>query len=444
MLPKADVVTSHTSLVTTSVANSIASCQNQIQVRKVNQDVGLLVDAGPCFLAESVSHQILSRDLEMAIARHFSDKYYRLILLPNCNAEFYIGWITQIELLMAHYKSLQYSVLACAASHLHFIDASDQMQELSLTYYSQSIRGLSEILAAKAHLENDNGFLTSVILLYLHGCMGKGTYTDIPRHVNAAIRVIRMRLMSNGLSITRPFDRLAVESVLYQIFIVTTGTWADLIPLDDYEFDAEFWLEAEGLLAQSTLYPGRSISYNSPVLGIPPAIFKLVLSVKKAHQSPFEQDAATIEQLKNEVEEWEGPILCDMDLDVLSPYEEANHYTSFYRDTAYLYILISSLLVEQLVSGQAHPGPPEVAPKDSWQLRKMMQILESHADDLTWATCYIANWTVYTLGIFVSEPKDVELVHNDLKRRWHVTKFAQLSRFLTDIESIWRQRGLIN
>lgn len=273
--------------------------------------------------------------------------------------------------------------------------------------------------------------------------MGKGTYGDIPRHVNAAIRVIRLRLMSNGLSITRPFDRLAVESVLYQMFIVTTGNWSDVIPLDNYEFDAEFWLEAEGLLAQSTLYPGRSISYNSPVLGIPPAIFKLVLSVKKAHQSPFPQDAATIEQLKNEVEEWEGPILCDMDLDVLSAYEEINHYTSFYRDTAYLYILISSLLVEQLISGQAHPGPPEVAPTDCWQLRKMLQILESHADDQQWATCYIANWTVYTLGFFMSAPEDVEAVRNDLKRRWDITKFAQLARFLADIESTWRERGLI-
>lgn len=158
VVPKAEVVTS-----------SVASCQNQIQLWKASQEDDLLVDTGPCFLTEAASHQILCRDLEMVIARHFSDKYYRLILLPNCHPEFYIGWITQIELLMAHYKSLQYSVLACAASHLHFIDASSQMQELSLTYYSQSIRGLSEILAAKAHLENDNGFLTSVILLYLHG-----------------------------------------------------------------------------------------------------------------------------------------------------------------------------------------------------------------------------------------------------------------------------------
>lgn len=271
--------------------------------------------------------------------------------------------------------------------------------------------------------------------------MGKGTYSDIPRHVNAAIRIIRLRLLSHGFSITRPFDRLAVESVLYQIFIVTTGNWSDVIELEDYEFDAEFWLQAEGLLAQSTLYPGRSISYNSPVLGIPPGIFKLVLSVKKAYQSPFQLDPATIEQLKNEVEEWEGPILCDQDLDMVSVHEEINNYTSFYRDTAYLYILIVSLLVEQLTMDHVGAGPPEVAPADSWQVRKMIQILRSHEFDEEWATCYIANWTVYTMGFFMSAPEDVQTVRQDLHRRWESTKFAQLARFIADIEATWARRG---
>lgn len=43
------------------------------------------------------------------------------------------------------------------------------MQELSLTYYSNSLKGLSELLGGLSQFENDNGVLMSVMLLYLHG-----------------------------------------------------------------------------------------------------------------------------------------------------------------------------------------------------------------------------------------------------------------------------------
>ena len=119
--------------------------------------------------SESAAHHVLSRDLESVITRHFVDKYYTLLLLPNCHPGYYWGWITDIQRLMVECKSLQYSVLACAASHLHYIDDSSQMQELALTYYSRALRGLSELLAKPGQLESHNGLLMSVILLYLHG-----------------------------------------------------------------------------------------------------------------------------------------------------------------------------------------------------------------------------------------------------------------------------------
>lgn len=43
------------------------------------------------------------------------------------------------------------------------------MQELSLTYYSNSLKGLSELLGGVSQLEDNNGVLMSVMLLYLHG-----------------------------------------------------------------------------------------------------------------------------------------------------------------------------------------------------------------------------------------------------------------------------------
>jgi hypothetical protein len=111
----------------------------------------------------------MCENLEGTLSRHFVNEYYCLLLLPNCHREFYDEWIRDIQQLMVEQKCLHYAVLANAASHLHFVDASLSMQELALTYYSNALRGLSKLLSQAAPLENHDGLLMSVILLYLHG-----------------------------------------------------------------------------------------------------------------------------------------------------------------------------------------------------------------------------------------------------------------------------------
>jgi hypothetical protein len=110
-------------------------------------------------------------DLEVVISRHFIEKYYRFLLLPNCHQVFHDGWIHDIQELMVNNESLRYSVLANAASHIHNMDTNPVMQSLSLQYYSKSLRSLTDVLvqANNPFLASCNGFLTSVMLLYLHG-----------------------------------------------------------------------------------------------------------------------------------------------------------------------------------------------------------------------------------------------------------------------------------
>ncbi|ETI25146.1 hypothetical protein G647_04518 [Cladophialophora carrionii CBS 160.54] len=392
--------------------------------------------------SEAAAHQLLCHDIESVLARHFVDRYYTLLLLPSCHPQYYHGWINEIQELMLQHKCLRSSVLACAASHLHFVDASPQMQELSLTYYSEAIRGLSEVLARASRLENHNGLLMSIMLLYLHGCMGRGTYNDIPRHVNAAIRILKLRLMERPLSISRPFDRLAVESVLYQIFLVTMGSWADS-PRRGYQFDAGFWLRAENLLVQSMLFPSTSISTNSPVLGVPMDLFKLVLSIKRLWESPFRHDAETLDELRTELEEWERTIIVGPKS---PPHDQGDSNYEIYRDATALYVLVSSLLVQQLCEdpGREGIGPPEAVPPDCWQIEKATEILRSHEHNLNWARCYIGNWPVYTLGFFMRRPDDIQLVRDDMLRRWHLMRFSQLERFRNDLEATWIQREVLS
>jgi hypothetical protein len=122
-----------------------------------------------CLQSNSIAHQSLGRDLKSVILRHFSQTYYGLLINPNSDLAFYNVLVTNLQKLMAGSKSLEYSMLANAASHMHFVDGSPQMQELALTYYSKSIKGLAETLASARRRQDHDAILMSVELLYLHG-----------------------------------------------------------------------------------------------------------------------------------------------------------------------------------------------------------------------------------------------------------------------------------
>lgn len=138
-----------------------------------------------CLLSESTALQASSRDLQSVLSRHFIDRYLDLILLPNRHPKFYNAWVTEFQAPMKPQSGLQYSMLACATSHLYLIDPSPRMQELALRYYFYAIQGISNDLTIASRLENDNGLLLSIILLYLDGVGlwnngGPGSFAHVP------------------------------------------------------------------------------------------------------------------------------------------------------------------------------------------------------------------------------------------------------------------------
>lgn len=153
--------------------------ERSVQVKEDREDIGPVPvkwrptsDSDPKvrFLAEAMAaHGVISRDLQIVLSRHFVERYYGLLLLPCCHLGFYNGWLTEIQHLMLSHKSLYFSVLACAASHIHLSDESTPMQGLALTYYTNATKELSSLLNSTPELANHNGLLMSVMLLYLHG-----------------------------------------------------------------------------------------------------------------------------------------------------------------------------------------------------------------------------------------------------------------------------------
>ncbi|KAM0282488.1 hypothetical protein ACHAQH_003002 [Verticillium albo-atrum] len=391
------------------------------------------------FAESDVSHTAISREMPIALSRHFVDKCFTQLLLPTCHPGFSQDWLTEIQDLMVSHECLHYSVLACAASHIYLTDTSTPTEGLALKYYTNATRALSSLLENVAHPELHNGLLMSVMLLYLHGCMGVGTYDDIPIHVNAAIRIIKMRLLDRHETVVRLFDRLAVESVLYQLFLVTTGLWTQKAEVD-YDFDAEFWPRAEDLLDRSPIFPGQSMSLNSPVLGVPISLFRLSLMLRQQYGSGLPPDSEMLRRIRSEVEDCEALLLCDQAAGSRAADEQSTEEEGYSRDACCLFGIIVSLLFEQLCQAGIGTGPLVPEPSESWQINKAVRILRRHDHAVGWTRCFFGNWPVYTLGFFLTSPADQDLVRNDLQRRWDMSGFTQVCRFQGDLEDTWALR----
>jgi hypothetical protein len=391
-------------------------------------------------VSEALSGRIVSRDIEPLVSQNFFDKYLNMILLPDCHQQFYQGWSSEIRQLMSQHHSLYYSILACSAAQVYRLDGIAPLRELTLEYYDRGIKGVSKLLTIPG-IVHDNALLTSIIMLYLHGCLGYATFSDIPRHLDATSEIIRKRFLESGLPLQCAFDRIAVESCLCQIFLMGMGSWAHPEEVY-YRFDVDFWLQAERLLDSSDMFPFDSVAVNSPIIAVPLSLHRLLLTIRQMYWRPREQSPETIAAVQAEVEEWEIVVLREGGTEDVVLYGDVAHF-QLYRDAFHLYILIASLLMEQFVDAlDQRPYVLQPQGTASWQVRKVTQILESHVSDDLWSNCYITNWSCYTVGFFMQDSADIELVRSDLLRRRRATGTSQLQRFSEELESVWLARSI--
>lgn len=391
--------------------------------------------------SESIANQIVRRDIEPLFSANFFDKYFDMIVLPNCHPQFYHGWIDEIKELMAHNPSLYYSMLACSATQVHAYSGTAQLLGLALEYYGQGMRHVSRLLEVDS-VANHNGLLMSIILLYLHGCLGQATFGDVPRHLDAAMSLVRLRFFDSRGAIQHTFDRIALESVLYQMFLTAAGTWS-ACPPDSTHVDAEFWSTAQLLLENSNLFPDDSPAVNSPVLGIPISLFRLVLSAKQLYHRSDRLDVEELGNLQAEIADWEALVLQNGEADYAASQSNLSHY-QLYKDAAYLYILIASLLIDQAASAALEGASYQISSAgESWQAVRMLEILRRQQGNREWSKCFLSNWPLYATGFFMHTPDTQALVRQELLRRIEVTGFLQASRFLNELELIWMERGPI-
>lgn len=265
--------------------------------------------------------------------------------------------------------------------------------------------------------------------------MGRGTYPDVPCHLDAAKRVVTSRFLSPAGSIASLFDILAIESVLYHSFHATAGLWSDP-GQPSYRFDLGLWTDAERLLRQSDAFDRSSGGRRSPVLGVPVSLLRLALSLTVLWRSPSPPRMTAMTDVGNEVQRWEEKMCHRSRLSSTSPQIKTRE-DECYRDSIVLYILSVSLLWMRI--SQANTNPPSEASND-WQVKEAVAILQRHAEDDLWARFYMCNWPTYTLGFFASSEGDRGVARGDLQRRWDATRLAQAARYVGDLEASWASR----
>lgn len=246
--------------------------------------------------------------------------------------------------------------------------------------------------------------------------------------------IIALRLLDRPMGIDRLFDFLAVESVLYHIFHMTTGLWTELSG-PNYDSYIDFWYQAENLLDRSS-FTTASRRLDSPVIGIPIALFRLALLLRQQRRNslPLTMD---MQSIRSEVLGYEMMLFGSQELQSTS--DNLAIPEEYYKDARSLYAIIVSLLWKQMLP-HSEPGPPLEVSVDCWQIRQAIQVFKKYEHDDGWARCFIGNWPTYTLGFFMSAAEDKEVIQAEMQRRWDLTKFAQVNRYIGDLQGTWAAR----
>lgn len=423
-------------------------------------------------LNDSFLVQVTSaRAIETVLSRHFTFGFYELILLPGCSQHFYNGWLAQLCQLAKSCPSLYNSLLACAASHLYMMDGADTMLQLGLTYYSNAIRQLLRSLANDKHSQEDEGLLSAIIFLIIHGvcssahkctrptpkaethqqrhqerhqlttlqCQGLQTFDDIPNHMGAATQIM-LKVLQPMHAPRRYLDAVLVESVLFHSLHACTGLWSDTRNSLQYTFDYSLWKKAELYLSDSTGPSGTASRIQGPVLGVPTPLLRLAIQLRQLYRNPLSFSVEEIQVLHAEGLEWERKVLFVEESSTRpKPSPDFAHVSGdeCCKDISILYVLAVSLLLSNLsINGLSNYESTMTPP---WQLGVAAEILRKHESDQDWQRSYMGNWPVYTLGSFASNTSARKAMQTDLQRRWTLTKMGQSKRFLDDMEAIWNK-----
>jgi hypothetical protein len=214
----------------------------------------------------------------------------------------------------------------------------------------------------------------------------------------------------------------------------------------EFQLDFEFCAKALETL-QSLTFPDASPADNSPVIGFPLSLQKLIIEVVQLCKSPA-KPAAGLERLRVQMQHWESTILdeghCLKEEGRWSTKTASERARLFHQHSTSLHILAGSLLLDWVtrsheVADMESPLPPT---GDTWQVRRGLAILRCAQANEDWSRCYLGSWPTVILGYAVDKPEDVALVRRDLKQRHQTICSGEELLLLEELEYVWHLRGV--
>ncbi|EWG44976.1 hypothetical protein FVEG_05929 [Fusarium verticillioides 7600] len=401
------------------------------QILKAHHKSLSVVATPQLLLAECVMARERERDdIEWTLFREFGHRGTPLLLLPNCSSVFHNTWYTAIHNIMVSRKTLSSALMACATSFVSIRGGPPGMCHVSHQYYTDSLSRLAESLC-QGSPEKDDDILITIVLLYAFNFIsGSSSWDDQPQHVTAAIKIISSRILNATSTDLTTFLRLALESVLYQVFLLNNGLWSSVNSYVSLQsLNSEFWALSEKLLENPTSLDFSLLSINSPVLGMPLAVMRLATFLGQLCLGRESANMEDLVKLQTEVATWEEF--------ALQAVEQTDAYDVLNRDANCLYAMVASILMQHLIAFGPNTGLPKVSHTRNWRACTALQILSRRAEDHRWSECFMGTWPAYALGFLLSDAKDRDIVRRDMQRRRELTGFWIVKRFQEDLERSW-------
>lgn len=292
---------------------------------------------------------------------------------------------------------------------------------------------------------------------------GPDTVNDAPKHVAGAIQLLTLRYNDTLFSaaVSSAYDRIMIESVLYQTFLLALRN-----PFSpSFHVDSFFLESTETLLASLTFWEA-SVAANSPVLGIPVSFYRLLLDIVQLGNSPGEQNAAVGADLKGQMRQWEDLVLEIEESNEIPAATIVQEYCHW--DAVALYTLAGSLLLDWIIELRESEAPtkgtgdspspspssslatdaasvseisPPPPPPPRWQLFRALSILRRPGRTESWTRCYLASWPTMVLGYAVDNHEDIGLIRQLLRSMREYLGYGEIERILADLEVAWSKRG---
>jgi hypothetical protein len=225
------------------------------------------------------------------------------------------------------------------------------------------------------------------------------------------MQLLRSRLTLNGVN--RPFDRVIAESIFYQIFMLSVRYASDWTS----RLDEDIWNDA----LQFSIFPDSPPIANSPILGIPLSLCRLISRIAQLYHGPVPRYLPEfVLLLRHEMRDWESWMLelAFSDKEISS--DSVPILTNPIYETTLMYVLAASLLVERF-STLAEGLSLQTSFLSNFGFSRRREyalgLLRQLIRDVRWTKNYLATWPTMVIGTLVETEEDALLMKQDSDQR---------------------------